>query len=1088
MEDLLSGLNPVQREAVLHDEGPLLIVAGAGSGKTRVLTNRIAHLIAEGVSPFEIIAITFTNKAAGEMKHRVQALVGPVAQRMWVSTFHSACVRILRRDGSRLGYRSTFTIYDQADAQRLTGYVLRDLNIDAKRFPPRSVHAVISQAKCELIDFESYQAQAGGPYERRIAEVYREYQQRLLAASAMDFDDLVMVAANLLQSQPDVLAHYQERFKHVLVDEYQDTNKAQNELVVLLGRKHRNVCVVGDSDQCLPPGTQVATPLGPRSIEHLSAGDQVLGTGGEASLIPGRVQHVQRGRYAGHLYTITAAGRAVRGTPHHIVLADPVVEADQYLVYLMERADRGYRVGLTRGVRPTGKGGLGHGLRVRVNQEHADKAWVLRVCATRTEAAFWEARYAAQYGLPTACFHALGRKLSMNDAWLERLYDGLDTETAAKQLLEDLDLHPEFPHHRPQNGRRRQSVNLTMFSDHRHGSTGYHRVQWCSNRVDTAARLAAAGYQLRSGKAASLRVEVSRKSYPEALALTETMARAGGLEIQRRAQIDGRVYGFTPLSHLRVGMRVLVDQDGRLEEARVDSVEVEEYDGPVYDLEVTPTHTYVADGMLVHNSVYRFRGADVRNILQFEEAFPEATTIVLEQNYRSTQTILDAANAIIANNALRKPKSLWTEQVGGELISRYHAEDEHDEAAWVCHEMARLHHQGARWGDMAVFYRTNAQSRVVEEELVRRRVPYVIAGGTRFYERREVRDLLAYLRAVNNPADEVSLKRVVNVPKRGVGDTSVGRLDSWAAAKGIGFFEAMLDAERAGVTGKALGGIGDVLGILDEVRMLADGGVSPDKVLQVVLDATGYTAELEAERTVESAGRLENVAELVGVAGEYQDLDSFLETVSLVADSDDLEEEASKVVLMTLHTAKGLEYPVVFMVGLEDGIFPHLRSLGDPDELEEERRLCYVGLTRARERLYLTNAWCRTLWGSTQYNPPSRFLKEIPEHLTRMVEGARSRAGSGSGGSAGAVGAVGSSGHRGRVIESALRGSAAARDRNSGGDKLGLRVGEDVMHAKWGEGVVLEILGRGDKAEAVVRFPDVGEKRLLLAWAPLTKV
>ncbi|MDQ3570902.1 MAG: UvrD-helicase domain-containing protein, partial [Actinomycetota bacterium] len=408
MEDLLTGLNPVQREAVLHDKGPLLIVAGAGSGKTRVLTNRIAHLIADkGVSPFEIIAITFTNKAAGEMKRRVEALVGTVALRMWVSTFHSACVRILRRDGGRLGYRSSFTIYDQADAQRLTGYVLRDLNIDAKRFPPRSVHAVISQAKCELIDFEAYQDRASGPYERRIAEVYGEYQQRLLAASAMDFDDLIMVTVNLLQSHSDVLTYYQERFQHLLVDEYQDTNRAQNELVVLLGRRHRNVCVVGDSDQ----------------------------------------------------------------------------------------------------------------------------------------------------------------------------------------------------------------------------------------------------------------------------------------------------------------------------------------------------------------SVYRFRGADVRNILQFEEAFPEATTIVLEQNYRSTQTILDAANAIIANNAVRKPKSLWTEQVGGELISRYHAEDEHDEAVWVCQEMARLHQQGAPWAHLAVFYRTNAQSRVLEEELVRRRIPYVIAGGTRFYERREVRDVVAYLRAVSNPADEVSLKR-----------------------------------------------------------------------------------------------------------------------------------------------------------------------------------------------------------------------------------------------------------------------------------------------------------------------------------------
>ena len=722
MSDLLSGLNPVQREAVLHDEGPLVVVAGAGSGKTRVLTHRIAHLIVDrGVSPFEILAITFTNKAAGEMKQRVEALVGPVAQRMWVSTFHSACVRILRRDGSRLGYRSSFTIYDEADAQRLTGYVLRDLNIDAKKFPPRAVHAVISQAKCELVDFETYRERALSPYERRVAEVYREYQHRLLAASAMDFDDLVMVAVNLLQSQPDVLAHYQERFKHVLVDEYQDTNRAQNELVLLLGRGHRNVCVVGDNDQ----------------------------------------------------------------------------------------------------------------------------------------------------------------------------------------------------------------------------------------------------------------------------------------------------------------------------------------------------------------SVYRFRGADVRNILEFEEAFPDATTIVLEQNYRSTQTILDAANAIIANNALRKPKALWTEQVGGELISHYHAEDEHDEASWVGQEMDRLHRLGRPWGDMAVFYRTNAQSRVVEEELVRRSIPYVVVGGTRFYERREVRDLVAYLRAVANPADEVSLKRIVNVPKRGVGDTSIGRVDAWAASQGLGFFDALHHAERAGVAGRALGGIADVLGLLEELRALNEGAVGPDKLLQVVLDRTGYAAELEAERTVEAAGRLENIAELVGVAGEYPDVDSFLESVSLVADSDELEDDASRALLMTLHTAKGLEFPVVFLVGMEDGVFPHLRSLGDPDELEEERRLCYVGVTRAQERLYLSNAWCRTLWGSTQYNPPSRFLKEVPEHLTLVAEGGRARPSPGS--------------HRSRVVESAMRGATAGPVRTSGAEQLGLKAGDDVVHAKWGEGVVLEVIGTDDKAEAVVRFAGLGEKRLLVAWAPLKK-
>src|SRR5688572_734461 len=717
-DDLLTGLNPVQREAVLHDHGPLLIVAGAGSGKTRVLTHRVAYLVREcGVSPFAVLAITFTNKAADEMKSRVAALVGPVAQRMWVSTFHSACVRILRRDAKALGYPSSFTIYDQADAVRLVGYVLRDLNLDAKKMPPRTVHATISQAKNELVDFETYRTRARTVFERRIADVYTEYQRRLLAAGAMDFDDLLMVTVNLLQAQPDVLSHYQARFKHLLVDEYQDTNRAQNELVLLLGREHRNVCVVGDSDQ----------------------------------------------------------------------------------------------------------------------------------------------------------------------------------------------------------------------------------------------------------------------------------------------------------------------------------------------------------------SVYRFRGADIRNILEFEDAFPDATTIVLEQNYRSTQTILDAANAVIANNALRKPKALWTEQVGGELITRYHAEDEHDEAAWAVHEMERLHrHERRRWGDMAIFYRTNAQSRVFEEQLVRQGIPYKVVGGTKFYDRREVKDVLAYLKAVANPADEVSLKRIVNVPKRGVGDTSIGRLDAWAASRGVPFAEAMAQAEAAGVGGKALGGIRDLLSLLEELRQ---SGLPPVDLVTEVMERTGYRAELEAERTVEAAGRLENLAELTGVAAEYDDLDGFLEAVSLVSDADEIDGDETKAVLMTLHTAKGLEFPAVFMIGLEDGIFPHLRSLGEPDELEEERRLCYVGITRARERLYLSHAWCRTLWGSTQYNPPSRFLKEIPEELTHVAEGGRMGGGRRS-----------AEEHRRDVVDAAMRsGRGATPARTTGAEELGLRVGDDVVHGKWGEGVVLEVIGTGDRAEAVVRFPGVGEKRLLLA-------
>ncbi|HET7652625.1 MAG TPA: UvrD-helicase domain-containing protein [Acidimicrobiales bacterium] len=1091
-DTLLEGLNPVQREAVVHTDGPLLIVAGAGSGKTRVLTHRIAHLIDIGVSPFAILAITFTNKAADEMKSRVAALVGPVAAKMWVSTFHSACVRILRRDADRLGYRKSFTIYDQADAVRLVGYILRDLNIDPKRFPPRTVHATISAAKNDLVSVDQYAERARTIYDRKIADVFREYQKRLLAASAMDFDDLLTVTVELFRRCPDVLEHYRHRFQHVLVDEFQDTNRAQNELVTLLAAEHRNICVVGDSDQCFPPGTRVRTPdRGDMAIESLVVGDTVLGNAGGDAAVPGSVTRVHRRRYDGRMYTVHAGDRQLRGTPHHIVLADQRLDPGRHLVYLMYRADRGYRIGRTMTVRPSRLGREDAGFRVRVNQEHGDKLWVLKVCDTVAEAAYWESYHAARYGLPTTCFHGVGRELAMNDEWLTRLYGELDTTTGAKRLMDDGDLHPAFPHHRPQNGLRRQSVNLTMFSDRR---AGYHRVQWSSNRADVAARLVAGGFSLRPGrKPGSFRFETVRKDYGEALTLAERVADAGGLEVRHRAQIGGAIYDSVPLAHLREGMHVLVDVDGVLVPRRVERVDVDDYDGPVYDLEVTPTHTYIAGGILVHNSIYRFRGADIRNILEFENSFPDATVIVLEQNYRSTQTILDAANAVIANNQLRKPKALWTEQVGGELITRYHAEDEHDEAGWITREMARLHDAGDhRWGDVAVFYRTNAQSRVLEEQLARLGIPYRVVGGTKFFDRREVKDVLAYLKATLNPADEVSLKRIVNVPKRGVGDTSIGRLDAWAAASGTTFGEALDHAAEAGVTGKANKGIADLNKILDDLRVDVERDeAGPSRLLERILAETGYRAELEAEKTIEAAGRLENLAELVGMAQEYESTNAFLEAVSLVADADEYDADESSVTLMTLHTAKGLEFPVVFLIGLEDGVFPHIRALGEPDELEEERRLCYVGITRARERLYLTHAWSRMLFGSTQYNPPSRFLKEIPETLTRLVEGNRTaRRGGGIGAMRDGIvsramrGGTGDDGG-GRVIGSG-RGPATPA-KTTGAEDLGLRAGDDVVHGKWGEGVVLEVVGEGEKAEAVVRFPSVGEKRLLLAWSPLKK-
>ncbi len=778
-DDLLAGLNPSQREAVEHVEGPLLVLAGAGSGKTRVLTRRIAHLIQEHrISPFEILAITFTNKAADEMKGRIAALVGPVAHKMWVSTFHSACVRILRRDADLLGYPKAFTIYDQADANRLTGYCIRDLDLDPKRFQPRSVHGRISAAKNEGVLAPEFAEQAKLAYEVKIAQVYAEYQARLRKAGAMDFDDLLLVTVELFKQHPDVLEHYRRRFGFVLVDEYQDTNSVQNELVLMLAADHRNVCVVGDESQ----------------------------------------------------------------------------------------------------------------------------------------------------------------------------------------------------------------------------------------------------------------------------------------------------------------------------------------------------------------SIYRFRGADIRNILEFETAFPEANVIPLEQNYRSSQTILDAANAVIANNPSRKRKELWSEAGAGEKIIKYHADDEHDEAQFVARELARLHDGGtSRWGDCAVFYRTNAQSRVLEESLMRAGIPYKVIGGTRFYDRREIKDALAYVKAVVNPSDEVSVKRVLNIPKRGVGDTSVGKLDLFAAQHGLTFEQALRRSDEAGVSGTAVKGIARFLDVLDSASPIVEDGPAP--LLQHLLDASGYLGELEAERSIESEGRLENLAELVGSAQEFETVDEFLEQVGLVSDVDALEDDTSDVILMTLHSAKGLEYPNVFLIGLEDGVFPHMRALGEPDELEEERRLAYVGITRSMERLFLSHAWCRTLYGATQYNPPSRFLDEIPAELISEVEGRRrasrggntydssgrtaSRKGAGRAGVFGAGDGSGAKSFTPRADREKTREDRRARARakaaelrmDDGKDRMvdqalaaakrvadapapdhGLKVGDDVRHDQFGEGVVLDLAGVGDKAEARVRFREAGEKSLLLSWAPLEKL
>ncbi|HEX3706664.1 MAG TPA: DNA helicase PcrA [Mycobacteriales bacterium] len=730
-DTFLEGLNPEQRRAVVHEGSPLLIVAGAGSGKTRVLTHRIAWLLGErGVQPGQVLAITFTNKAAGEMKDRVAALVGPRARAMWVSTFHSACVRILRAEGKLLGFTSTFSIYDADDARRLMTTVCRDLDLDPKRFPARGISNQVSNLKNELIDYEDAKARATNHLERTTAEAYERYQDRLRRANAMDFDDLIMTTVSLLQLFPDVADHYRRRFRHVLVDEYQDTNHAQYVLVRELagggpGQEAAELCVVGDADQ----------------------------------------------------------------------------------------------------------------------------------------------------------------------------------------------------------------------------------------------------------------------------------------------------------------------------------------------------------------SVYAFRGATIRNIMQFEEDYPNATTILLEQNYRSTQTILSAANAVISKNPGRTPKRLWSDQGEGEKIVGYVADNEHDEAAFVAREIDRLTDEhGLRACDVAVFYRTNAQSRVFEEVFIRVGLPYKVVGGVRFYERREVRDALAYLRAVMNPDDTVSLRRIINVPKRGIGDVAEAAVENFAERQRISFADALHRIEEIpGLVSRSINALTGFVALFDELTAMSED--SAGDVLEAILDRSGYLAELRASADPQDEGRVENLEELVSVAREFEQsrpegtLVDFLEQVALVADADQVPSDDGSdgvVTLMTLHTAKGLEFPVVFMTGLEDGVFPHMRSMGDAKELEEERRLAYVGITRAEKRLYLSRSNVRSAWGSPEFYPPSRFLDDVPGELVEWQGATQVRPSQ-------------------HVI---ARANRAGRSAGTGLRPIpSLSAGDRVTHDAFGLGTVVAVRGADTSAEAEVDFGDeVGRKRLLLRYAPLEKL
>jgi superfamily I DNA/RNA helicase len=1081
----LADLNDAQRDAVLHTEGPLLVVAGAGSGKTRVLTHRVAHLIrAHGVKPNEILAITFTNKAAGEMRERLERILGRTARAIWILTFHAACGRMLRREAERLGYRSNFTIYDQADQIRVVKACLEELGRDPKRFTPRGIHAQISNAKNQLVGPEEYLRRVSSFYDQTVAEVYEAYQRTLFRSNAVDFDDLLMLTVEVLERFPEARERWQKAFRYVLVDEYQDTNHAQYRLLQLLAQEHGNVFAVGDPDQCLVAGALVTMADGTKKpIERVRAGDEVRSCYGSGDFRSARVTGVHRALKRDGVAITTASGRQIVSTAEHIHFAGfKAGKTPQlHMTYLMWKRGVGFRIGTSR-TYTNGQPRSVAGPAIRLNGEHADAAWVLSVHQVEAEARGAETLYSLRHRLPTIPFVARpyrgheGRSLVADQGLVDRIFAEIDTDAAGRGLLEDEGLsftHPHFSTATTTNGSRvRRRLTVCLCGDPR-GGRPLHRISLFGYDDEGRQILEELGLSVRPAYRGSSgwRYESSQADMSKLYGIVATLREALGVSVRFTARLaaqngshgkEGNSLPFMPASAVRPGM-LMVDEDGSFD--LVERVERVILDKPVFDLDVERTHNFVADGLVTHNSIYAFRGADIRNIMEFERDFRGTRTIALEQNYRSTNAILGAANEVIEHNRERKPKRLFSELGEGEPVQVVEVEDEHAEARFVAAEIARMVEGGLSGTEIAVFYRTNAQSRVLEDVLVRQGVPYQVIGGPRFYERAEIKDAIAYLTAIDNPSDAVALMRIANRPRRGIGDTSIRRLVTHADALGRSWWEATADPEAAGVapaSARAVRGFRTVM----ESLMASAQELAVDEIVEAVLERSGTLEAYEAERTIEARGRIENLQELVGVAREYRaqaedpSLSGFLQEISLVSDQDELRGDEGLVTLMTLHNAKGLEFRAVFMIGMEEGIFPHSRSI-EENAIEEERRLCYVGMTRAMERLTLTHAMARTLFGRRDYNLASRFLDELPPAVERE-----------------------------RLRPSSWSGYASARQAAVQGglarELPSLATGDSVRHGSLGEGVVTRIEPGGI---VTVRFASDGsERKLMLEYAPLEKL
>lgn len=1072
---IVGGLNDAQRAAVTAPLAPTLVLAGAGSGKTRVLTHRVAWLVqVEHVSPFGILAVTFTNKAAGEMRGRIETLLGVPSAPLWVGTFHGIAHRLLRIHWRDANLPQAFQIMDSEDQLRAIRKLLKSLELDETRWIPKEIMWFINARKDEGLRAKHLKDD-GDPTRRQFIRLYELYQEQCERTGVVDFAELQLRAFELWRDRPDILAHYRSRFRHVLVDEFQDTNTIQFAWIKLLAGTDGLPFAVGDDDQCVAAGTLVTMSDGSRKpIEAVLPGDRILSAHGtqdfRPALVTDRFVRQRRGRMIRlHL----RSGKVITSTPEHTHFAGYLLgETPQtYFLYLMHKEGVGYRLGTSQ-VYTNGQVKRMVGFKQRALQEHADAAWIIRTHANENDARLDEILTSLRYGLPTLPFVPRKGKalngLVHDPAYINRVFGSLDTATAAERLLEDNGLDPDRPHHVPRSrNSKRRNIVITLCGDRR-GSTPMHRISIVGVCAKDRGILESLGLSIRPAKLAgkSWRFETCRKDFGEIMTIARRIRE--NLDDARyilQGQVLGRSLPFITAASIRRGM-VMAGETGDYD--IVERIEDEEFVGDVYDLNIAGTHNFIANGVVTHNSIYRWRGARVENLQQFRRDYPNVQLFRLEQNYRSTGNILAAANALIANNNGRLGKNLWTAGEQGDPVKLYAAFNERDEADFVINRIREWSHRGGRRSECAILYRSNAQSRAFEEALITARIPYRVYGGLRFFERAEIKDALAYLRLVFSRVDDASFERIVNLPARGIGAKTLDTIRNYARANACTMWEAAgaCTQELGARTAQSLHGFMLLIEQLDkQMRPLP-----LHEQVDHVINASGLVAHYQQERGDRGEARIENLNELVTAARNYEPdaesealpLASFLAHAVLESGEDQADAWEDSVQMMTLHSAKGLEFPVVFLCGLEDGLFPHTRSTTDMDGLEEERRLCYVGTTRAMKHLFLTYAEQRRLHGVDSYGTPSRFIREIPAELLEEV---RPRI---------QVSRPVYMPQRGRVEEDPAPG--------------GVRLGQRVRHGKFGEGVILNLQGQGSHAQVEVNFERQGKKWLMLAYANLEPI